>query len=155
MFLRYAALTLLPAALLLGGCSGKHAALPTPLPALAPTLTPTPTPSSTPESSPTSAASTEQPPAASPPAAAPTAAPPTAAAPPPPLATGTPLVSLTPLPPIISTPCKSGQVKGDRATHNLYTPGFPGYSDLRSNVDCFDSLDAAQGAGYHLPGQGG
>jgi hypothetical protein len=133
--LRFPALSLpiaLIAAVLLTGCSNaKRPAVPTPEAALAPTLTPTRAPASSPEAgSPTPAAAPASP-------------------------TGTPLVSLTPLPTIVSGPCKSGQVKGDKASHNLYTPGFPGYSDLNSNVDCFDSIDKAKDAGYHIPGQGG
>jgi hypothetical protein len=116
------------AAVLLAGCSsGKKAAIPTPEAALAPTLTATAAASSTSEAGSSAPASP----------------------------TGTPLVRLTPLPPIVSGPCKSGQVKGDKASQNLYTPGFPGYSDLNSNVDCFDSIDKAKDAGYHIPGQGG
>ena len=42
-------------------------------------------------------------------------------------------------------------MKGDKSSHNLYPPGFPGYSDLNSNVDCFDSIDKAKDAGYHIP----
>jgi hypothetical protein len=158
--LRAALVVLTATALFEGACSArKPSVIPTPQPALAPTLTPTASPTGeaatgtpAPDQSAPEASATPAPPAATP-AATPPPAP--TFAPPPPTPSGTPLVSLTPLPAIISTPCKSGQVKGDKATKNLYPPGFPGYSDRTSNVDCFDSIDAAQSAGYHLPGPPG
>lgn len=85
-----------------------------------------------------------QTPAAAPPAATATAS-----------AVARPLVTLTPPPPPDPAPCKEGQIKGDNSTHNYYLPGMTGYSSLHNNVQCFNTMDQAQGAGFHLPGQGG
>ncbi len=75
-----------------------------------------------------------------------------AATPAPAAVSATPVLIAVPTPPPPdSTPCKSGQIKGDRATKTFYTPGLIGYNDHTSNVDCFDTIDAATSAGYHLP----
>jgi hypothetical protein len=94
-------------------------------------------------------------PAAAPPEQSATPAPvvPTVAAtpigtPPPPVPTPTQLVATD------STPCKAFQIKGDNSTHNFYLPGNAEYAGLRSNVQCFNTIDEAKGAGFHLPGQG-
>jgi hypothetical protein len=58
---------------------------------------------------------------------------------------------VTPLPTPDNAPCAIGQLKGDKSTMNLYFPGQPGYNDLHSNVQCFNTLDAATTAGFHIP----
>jgi hypothetical protein len=82
-----------------------------------------------------------------------TPAPATPAAPPP----GTPSAPVptpTQLAVTDSAPCKNFQIKGDNSTHNFYLPGMGEYPGLRSNVQCFNTIDDAKGAGFHLPGQG-
>jgi hypothetical protein len=138
----------LPLLLLLTACgSGNRSVLPTPSPALAPTLTP-------------SAVATQAGGTAA--SAAPSNPAPSSATP---SASGTPLIPLitvTPLPQLSNeqlsaqaAPCKIGQIKGNQTTRTLYVYGLPGYNDLHANVQCFDSIDSAQAAGYHLPGSGG
>jgi hypothetical protein len=55
----------------------------------------------------------------------------------------------TPAPPDFA-PCTAGQIKGDKATMSFYLPGMFGYNELKSNVECFNSIQAAAQAGYHV-----
>jgi hypothetical protein len=45
-------------------------------------------------------------------------------------------------------PCQPGQLKGNRDSRIYHAPGQRDYERTREGVECFDSADAAQAAGY-------
>ncbi len=47
-----------------------------------------------------------------------------------------------------AAPCALGQVKGNRNSRIYHVPGGGSYAQTRANVECFDSEEQAQAAGY-------
>ena len=148
-FARAAILASLPALLLFSACSSGAQPQATPSVSALDSATPAASaaaPSAATDNAGGAGSSTPTPAAASSPAPSTPAAP--AGTPAPAGPTPTPLAATD------STPCKAFQIKGDSTTHNFYLPGQPEYPGLRANVQCFNTIDDAKGAGFHLPGQG-
>ena len=47
-----------------------------------------------------------------------------------------------------AAPCALGQIKGNRNSRIYHVPGGGSYAQTRANVECFDSEEQAQAAGY-------
>src|SRR5581483_10490061 len=62
--------------------------------------------------------------------------------------TATPTRTPRPLTAEDAAPCQVGQIKGNRSSHIYHVPRGASYARTKARVDCFDSEDEAQAAGY-------